>query len=63
MIPLADPRLQKTESKIKIYFENNFRTCIVKFEESYPDGFKKQTNDDYYRDSYQEYSSLLGKKG
>jgi hypothetical protein len=37
MTPLV-PR-QEVEQKIKIYFENKFPYRIVKFEESYPDGF------------------------
>lgn len=33
---------QKLNRKLKIYFENKFPYRIVKFEESYPDGFEKK---------------------
>jgi hypothetical protein len=44
MIPLATPRVQKLNRKLKIYFENKFPYRIVKFEESYPDSFEKKTS-------------------
>jgi hypothetical protein len=43
MIPLATLRVQKLNRKLKIYFENKFPYRIVKFEESYPDSFEKNT--------------------
>jgi hypothetical protein len=60
MTPLATPRLQKLNRKLKIYFENKFPYRIVKFEESYPDGLK--TNTHYHRNSYNSIRSAYWKK-